>query len=179
MTRTSLGIALLASTVTVCSAGTASAATSELPVSSRLPAVSASVPMAPERILQVSLVLKPRTDAAAQHAAIEQWLMRDAADPLLRGTLDKSAAAATDDIVQVKDYLRRYGITDVQVVSDGRVLQASGTAAALQSAFAVTLRTGSIDGRAVYFTRMRSRFLPHCGPSCRVWWGWITAVLPD
>ncbi|KQQ82909.1 protease [Xanthomonas sp. Leaf131] len=158
MMRTSLGVALLASTVTVCSAGTASAATSELPASGQLPAVSASVPMAsvpmaPERVLQVSLVLKPRTDAAAQHAAIEQWLMRDAADPLLRGPLDKSAAAATGNIAQVKDYLRRYGITDVQVVSDGRVLQASGTAAALQAAFAVTLRTASVDGRAVYFNQ--------------------------
>ncbi|WP_205392398.1 S53 family peptidase [Xanthomonas hydrangeae] len=153
MMRTSLGVAVLASTVMVCSAGTAHAATSELPASGQLPAVSASAPMAPERVLQISLVLKPRTDAATQHAAIDQWLMRDAADPLLRGTLNKSAASATGDIAQVKDYLRRYGITDVQVVSDGHVLQASGTAAALQSAFATTLRTASVDGRAVYFNQ--------------------------
>lgn len=38
----------------------------DLPASARLPVVSASAPMAQERILQISLVLKPRTDAAAQ-----------------------------------------------------------------------------------------------------------------
>ncbi|KLD72366.1 S53 family peptidase [Xanthomonas pisi] len=151
--RKSLGMALLASTMTVCGAGTAYAATSDLPASGQWPAVSASAPMAPERVLQISLVLRPRMDAAAQHAAIEYWLMRDAADPLLRGALDHTAAAAASDIAQIKDYLRKHGISDVQVVSDGRVLQATATAAALQSAFAVTLRTGTIDGRAVYFNQ--------------------------
>ncbi|WDM77349.1 S8 family serine peptidase [Xanthomonas sp. NCPPB 1638] len=153
MMRTPLSMALLASVVTVCSTSSVCAANLDLhplDVSSR---VSSSAPMAPESRLQVTLVLKPRLDAAAQHTAIDQWLTHDSADPMLRATLDRGTQGAASDIAQIKQYFLKYGITDVQAVSDGRLLQVGSTVAALQSAFGVTLRSGSLDGRAVYFNQ--------------------------
>ncbi|MGN3935082.1 S53 family peptidase [Xanthomonas citri pv. mangiferaeindicae] len=103
--------------------------------------------LAPQRILQVGLVLKPQVAMRQQHAAVEQWLMRDGGDPLLRGQLARASAASTSQIAQVKAYLSRYGITDVRPATDGRLLQVRATAAALQAALGTPLRVVSADGR--------------------------------
>ncbi|PPU04632.1 hypothetical protein XarbCFBP7409_00250 [Xanthomonas arboricola pv. guizotiae] len=62
-------MALLASSMTACSAGIAYAATWDLPASNQLPVVSAGTAMAPRRILQIGPVFTPRIDAAAQRQA--------------------------------------------------------------------------------------------------------------
>ncbi|MBO9767304.1 MULTISPECIES: S53 family peptidase [Xanthomonas] len=103
--------------------------------------------LAPQRILQVGLVLKPQVSMRQQQAAVEQWLTRDGGDPLLRGQLARASVASTRDIAQVKAYLSRYGITDVRPATDGRLLQVRATAAALQAALGAPLRAVSADGR--------------------------------
>lgn len=103
--------------------------------------------LAPQRILQVGLVLKPQVTMRQQQAAVEQWLTRDGGDPLLGGQLARASAASTRDIAQVKAYLSRYGITDVRPAIDGRLLQVRATAAALQAALGTQLRAVSADGR--------------------------------
>ncbi|TQU49637.1 protease, partial [Xanthomonas perforans] len=103
--------------------------------------------LAPQRILQVGLVLKPQVTMRQQQAAVEQWLTRDGGDPVLRGQLARASAASTRDIAQVKAYLSRYGITDVRPAIDGRLLQVRATAAALQAALGTPLRAVSADGR--------------------------------
>ncbi|WP_272941863.1 protease pro-enzyme activation domain-containing protein, partial [Xanthomonas phaseoli] len=103
--------------------------------------------LAPQRILQVGLVLKPQVSMRQQQAAVEQWLTRDGGDPLLRDQLARASAASTRDIAQVKAYLSRYGITDVRPATDGRLLQVHATAAALQAALGTPLRAVSADGR--------------------------------
>ncbi|TKA16102.1 S53 family peptidase [Xanthomonas euvesicatoria] len=103
--------------------------------------------LAPQRILQVGLVLKPQVTMRQQQAAVEQWLTRDGGDPVLRGQLARASAASTRDIAQVKAYLSRYGITDVRPAVDGRLLQVRATAAALQAALGTPLRAVSADGR--------------------------------
>ncbi|OQP73418.1 protease [Xanthomonas phaseoli pv. syngonii LMG 9055] len=103
--------------------------------------------LAPQRILQVGLVLKPQVSMRQQQAAVEQWLTRDGGDPLLRDQLARASAASTRDIAQVEAYLSRYGITDVRPATDGRLLQVRATAAALQAALGAPLRAMSADGR--------------------------------
>ncbi|WP_038221757.1 protease pro-enzyme activation domain-containing protein, partial [Xanthomonas maliensis] len=142
MTR-SFGQAMLASAIALGLASGVQAAESATPAQ----AASGAAALAPERVLQVGFVLKPKVAMTQQHAAVEQWLVRDAGDPLLRGQLAQASVAAASDIAQVKAYLSRYGITDVRPATDGRLLQVRATAAALQAALGTQLHAVSTDGR--------------------------------
>ncbi|KQQ73191.1 protease [Xanthomonas sp. Leaf131] len=157
MVRTSWGVVLLASILVMGAASRADAAGTGPAETVAPQAADASAQIASESILQISLVLRSHVDAAARYAEIERLLTYPTTDPLLRGQLDKDVAAAASDVAQVKAYLASYGISDVRVAIDGRLLQVSASVTALQAAFAMTLRSTDVDGHTVYFHQDRIR----------------------
>ncbi len=106
-------------------------------------------PAPPQMPLHIGIVLRPADSAALQQASAA-LLARGAADPTLQAHLKARAAPSAAHLRQVQDYLLGKGITDMRIAGNGSLILATASVAAVQAAFAVSIRTYQADGSTFY-----------------------------